>query len=898
MTTRRRSRRQPLSGAGLLRTVAADSPAGRRRLEALLARGSGILGGEVERQVARLVAGVRRRGDRALLAASQRFDGTTVASVADLRQRVAAEPAAALPPGFAAALDTAIAAVEAYHRPQVVPGYRLLEGGLELEEVRRPLSRVAVYAPGGRACYPSTLVMTVVPARLAGVQQIVVATPPRALASSPALRHTLARLGVEEVWAMGGAHAVAALAYGTATVPRVDKIVGPGNAWVTAAKRLVAGDVAIDGLAGPTEVVIVADASADPAWVAADLLAQAEHDPQAAAILVTTAPELVRRVRRALVEQLAALATRETAAAALARWGTAFVVRDLLAAEQIAEALAPEHLQLVGATVEPLAGRLRHAGAIFVGASTPEVFGDYVAGPSHVLPTTGSARFASGLGVEDFVRRSHVVRADASAAARLAAAAAVLADAEGLPGHAAAARLRQAAGAAVSEPTRPESAVGASTGEVAVLAAQSVPGDAADRRSPAATADPAVFVRPELRALPAYHLDVVAAPHKLDQNEVPFDLPRTVKQEVVRDLLGRDWSRYPDFHSERLRAALGRLHDWPAAGVLVGNGSNELLGLLFEAILPGGGAAGGPANEVLGSLPSFGLYPMFVRRAGGVPRFLGPRPDLGLPIAELMAEVTRDPRRPVLLCSPNNPTGAVASVDQVAALLDRLEAPLLLDHAYGELGEIDYRPLLDRYRHLVLLRTFSKAWSLAGLRVGYLLADPSLVRELIKVKLPYNLNVASALAAEAALAAAPRARRRVAVLAGRRPQLAALLAAAGLETYPSGANFVLARCPPVGADAAAGPLAEEQARQAAARALRRGLAERGILVRDVSAYAGLAGGVRVSVPNGRSLRALRDALETLAPALGFVPAALGAAVGEVEREVAPDEAVPAGGARR
>ena len=251
--------------------------------------------------------------------------------------------------------------------------------------------------------------------------------------------------------------------------------------------------------------------------------------------------------------------------------------------------------------------------------------------------------------------------------------------------------------------------------------------------------DPVSFVRPELRALPAYHLDLVPALHKLDQNEVPFDLPRRQKERVLAELARRDWARYPDFHSDRLRAALGALHGWPADGVLVGNGSNELLGLLCEAILP-------PGGEVLGCLPSFGLYPMFVRRAQGVPHFLPPRADLTLPIDELLAEVRRDPRRPLLLCSPNNPTGAVASVAAVEALLAELEAPLLLDNAYGEFADEDYRPLLARHRHLVILRTFSKAWSLAGLRVGYLLADPDLVRELIKVKLPYNVNQASALA--------------------------------------------------------------------------------------------------------------------------------------------------------
>jgi histidinol dehydrogenase len=284
--------------------------------------------------------------------------------------------------------------------------------------------------------------MTVVPARVAGVREVVVATPAASFHGSAALRFTLARLGVDEVWGMGGAHAVAALAYGTESVRRVDKIVGPGNAWVTAAKRRVAGDVGIDGLAGPSEVVIAAAGDADPAWVAADLLAQAEHDPRAAAVRITPDRGLAAAVERELAAQLRNLTTAETARRSLAAFGRALLVSGPGEALAAIETLAPEHLQLVGAEMEALAARVERAGAVFVGADTGEVFGDYVAGPSHVLPTGGSARFASGLGVDDFVRRGHVVRLSRAAAARWAAPTAALADAEGLPAHAAAARRR------------------------------------------------------------------------------------------------------------------------------------------------------------------------------------------------------------------------------------------------------------------------------------------------------------------------------------------------------------------------------------------------------------------------------------------------------------------------
>ncbi|HSS50932.1 MAG TPA: histidinol dehydrogenase, partial [Thermoanaerobaculia bacterium] len=387
-----------------LDVVKSGSRAGRRAIDRLVRRGETVLDPKTLRKAEKIVAEVRRRGDRALLDYARRLDGAEASSASGLALAAETPDLALLPAGFAEALERAIVAVERYHAPQVRTGYRLEEEGVELEEKVTPLARVGVYVPGGRASYPSTVVMTVVPARAAGVKEIAVATPPGSYRANAALRFTLARLGVTEIWGMGGAHAVAALAYGTETVRRVDKIVGPGNAWVTAAKKLVVGDVGIDGIAGPSEVVIVADPDADPGDLAADLLAQAEHDPQAAAVLITTDARLAKRVSAEVDRQLAGLATAETARASLENFGAAIVVEGLEEALDLVERIAPEHLQLVGHEAEVLALHVRNAGAVFVGAATPEVFGDYIAGPSHVLPTCGSARFASSLGVEDFLR--------------------------------------------------------------------------------------------------------------------------------------------------------------------------------------------------------------------------------------------------------------------------------------------------------------------------------------------------------------------------------------------------------------------------------------------------------------------------------------------------------------
>ncbi len=429
----------------LLPLVKLASRAGRRRLERLAARRGAVLDRKTSRGAERLVQAVRRGGDAALLDAVRRFDGGPATAAAGLGLAVPplAEAAAGVAADLRAALELAIDRVERFHRAQRHAASVLEEPGIWLEERRQPLRRVGVYVPGGLAAYPSTVIMTVVPAQVAGVVEIAVATPPGAYGRNPVLAYVLARLGIGEVWGMGGAHAVAALAYGTATVRRVDKIVGPGNAWVTAAKRAVYGDVAIDGLAGPTEVVIVAEASADPRLVAADLLAQAEHDPLAAPILVSASRRLIEDVRAALAEQLTTLATAEVARAALAGHGVALLVNDAEEALEVIAAIAPEHLQLVGEEAEALAPRVRAAGAIFLGAATAEVFGDYLAGPSHVLPTCGSARFASALGVEDFVKRSHAVRISPAVAARWAGPTATVATAEGLPAHAAAARWRE-----------------------------------------------------------------------------------------------------------------------------------------------------------------------------------------------------------------------------------------------------------------------------------------------------------------------------------------------------------------------------------------------------------------------------------------------------------------------
>jgi len=411
-----------------------------------LARPPAAVDPSIQRAVDEILADVRARGDAAVLECTERFDGHAVPSVSALAIAPVEWEAAerALPGDVKTALAYAAERIERYHAAALPKSWRITdEHGSVLGQEIRPLERVAIYIPGGRAVYPSTVLMTAVPARVAGVRDIVLVTPPgRDGRVDPTVLAAAHLAGVTEGWKIGGAQAIGALAYGTATIRRVDKIVGPGNVYVALAKSRVFGDVGIDMVAGPSEVVVVADQMADPVWIAADLLAQAEHDPMARALLITDDARLTERVQAALTEQLDRLPRRAIAAEALATNGALVRVQSLDDAADLANRLAPEHLELLVRVPQALLGRIRHAGAVFVGGQTPEVVGDYVAGPSHVLPTAGTARFSSPLGTEDFVTRTSVIEYAASGLQAALPHLRALTRIEGLAGHGTAAEVR------------------------------------------------------------------------------------------------------------------------------------------------------------------------------------------------------------------------------------------------------------------------------------------------------------------------------------------------------------------------------------------------------------------------------------------------------------------------
>ncbi len=395
----------------------------------------------LEESVAAILADVRGRGDAAVLEAIERFDGYRLAaSDLSLSDEEVEAGADRLDEQDAEALCMAAERIRAFHSQRVPESWTKRGDGEKLGQLVRPLRRVALYAPGANAPLASTVLMLGIPAAVAGVPELVVTTPGRQLA--PAMLAAARLAGAKRVYRIGGAQAVAALAYGTESVARVDKIVGPGNAYVQEAKRQVFGEVAIDAEAGPSEVFIVAGADAPPDFIAADLLAQAEHDAMSGAVLATPSEALARATSDQIAQQLSDLPTAEIARSALASGGAIIVTRDLEEAFELANRYAPEHLQLFVPDPDRWLSAIENAGAIFVGAYTPVPLGDYVAGPSHVLPTAGTARFFSVLGVEDFVKRTSLVEFSEQGFERLAPAAARLARLEGLIAHSRALEVR------------------------------------------------------------------------------------------------------------------------------------------------------------------------------------------------------------------------------------------------------------------------------------------------------------------------------------------------------------------------------------------------------------------------------------------------------------------------
>ncbi len=784
----------------------------------------------IETRVAEIIAEVRARGDAALLKLTARFDGVHADSVAALEIDAAELKAAleAITPAQRQALQAAAQRVRDYHQRQLDASsrswsYRDGEGSLLGQKVT-PLDRVGIYVPGGKAAYPSSVLMNAVPAQVAGVGEIVmvVPTPARRDGSSEGSRGERNPLvlaaaqvaGVHRVFTLGGAQAVAALAYGTATVPRVDKITGPGNAFVASAKRRVFGQVGIDMIAGPSEILVLADGSTPAEWVAMDLFSQAEHDELAQSILLSPDAAYLDAVHAAMERLLPAMPRHEVIRASLEGRGALIHTRSMDEACEISNRIAPEHLEISSSEPgrwEPL---LRHAGAIFLGAWTSESLGDYCAGPNHVLPTSGTARFSSPLGVYDFVKRSSLIQVSAAGAQVLGPIAAELAYGEGLQAHAQAAEMR------LSAPQPAAAAPGAALRE-RILAT----------------------VRQDVQSMHAYAIQPSAGLVKLDAMENPFALPPALQRELGERLGRVAINRYPAQCVADVAAALARHVELPApCKLIVGNGSDELIDILSVA-------CDVPGATVLAPLPGFVMYEMSARLRGL--RFVGVplTAEFELDATAMLAAI--DAHRPAItyIAYPNNPSANLFDdgvIDRIVAAVGRQQGLVVFDEAYQPFSSRSWLQRMAAHGHVLVLRTLSK-FGLAGVRLGYLCGHAALIDEIDKVRPPYNVSALNAEAALFALQHADEYARQAALLRSERARLqAALGATAGVRAFTSEANMILVRVPD-------------------AKRTFEGMKARGVLVKHIAGlHPLLANCLRLTVgtpqENDLMIRVLRESL--------------------------------------
>ncbi len=792
----------------------------------LLARPAAAESAAVAARVQEIFTEVAAEGDGALRRLARALDQ---AELTDLLVSAAefAAAAAQVPAALHAAIAQAQANIEAFHAAQHVPDLFVEpQPGVQCWRRAVPVARVGLYVPGGSAPLFSTLLMLGVPARLAGCPEVVVCTPPRADGTvSPVILAVAQRLGITQVVKAGGAQAVAALALGTASVPAVDKIFGPGNRYVTAAKQLAAAryGVAIDLPAGPSEVLVIADASANPAFVAADLLSQAEHGPDSQVVLLTDDEGLLDKVQAEIAAQLAVLPRRAVAARALAE-SRAVLLPDAAALLAFSNRYAPEHLILAVEDPEALAAGVTNAGSVFLGHLTPEAVGDYASGTNHTLPTGGYARQYSGVSLESFQKKITFQRLTAQGLHTLAPAVEAMAEAEGLAAHARAVALRREALAdlpqeqATDEPTKTQ----------------------------APAFDVAALVRPSLRQMQPYSSArdefEGTAPVMLDANENSFG-----------SVGNRVFNRYPDPQQRALKAALAPLKGVAPAQIFLGNGSDEPIDLLLRLTCV-------PGRDGIAVLPpTYGMYEVAAALNDVRAERLPLTADFQLS-AETVEKLAVSTAKIVFLCSPNNPTGNLLDPVAVEQVLRRFRGLVVVDEAYADFaGAPGWLARLAEFPNLVVLQTFSKAWGLAGLRLGVAYASPEIVGYLNKIKPPYNLSENTQQLALAALARADRLPAlREQILAGRAWLAEELQALAGVEqVFPSDANFLLVRF------------------RADATAVYEQLRARGIVVRNRTAQPGCAGCLRLTVGTPAENERLVAALRAIGPEQAEVSAGRG-----------------------
>ncbi len=691
-----------------------------------------------------IIRQVQEDGDEALARFSLRFDKAGLTSF-EVNEEEFAEAFSLVDDAFIEAVKHSITNVTCFHQSQKPKDWqgRSIDGGL-VGQVFVPLSRVGAYVPGGTAAYPSTVVMTVVPAKVAGVGSVVVCTPPGTDGKANPYTLVAAKMcKADRVFKLGGAQAVAAMALGTETVPKVDKIVGPGNAYVTAAKKLLNGQVGIDMLAGPSEILIIADESADPRFLAADMLSQAEHDVMAAAVLITTSYDTAKRVCEELERQLELLSRKDIARRSLDGFGAVVIVDDLKQAVELANDYAPEHLEIMTADPHELLALVRNAGAVFLGRYNPEPLGDYMAGPNHVLPTMGSARYRGPLTTSDFLKPINVIDYGREDFAKAAGHTVKLAEVEGLTAHAASISVRM--------DDMPES---------------------------------------ENISLLTSNIDKMEKQIKMNANESPFDVPVQTKGRFIERLVDLNLNRYPSTDAAELRKLIAKKYGISDDMVIVGTGSDEIIQMIVTAFR-------NDIDEVVTLSPTFGMYSSIAR-------------NLGMPVVEIgldegfefnpedVLDEVRGKRALMFLCSPNNPTGTNL-LPQIRKVIegDAGKSVIVVDEAYSEFANCS---IMDVYgdipENVVIMRTLSKAFGLAGMRVGYMLARREMTSRIDDVRLPYNVSSASIVFAmelldESSFYNMAVRDDLVKLISSERSRMSEELTSLGFKVVPSVSNFFL-----------------------------------------------------------------------------------------------------------
>lgn len=738
--------------------------------------------------VTEIVSEVRRDGDAALVRLAAKYDGADLTAIGVEVARSEMEQAfTCADRNLLRSIEHAADNVRDYHSKQVGQSWECTSSdGARLGYRLEPIERVGIYVPGGTAPYPSTVVMTAVPAKVAGVREVIMCTPPgRSGAVNQLILAAAVLCGVSRVFRAGGAGAIAAMAYGAGCVPRVDKIVGPGNAFVTAAKRLVWGDVGIDMLAGPSEVLIIADSSANPALVAADLIAQAEHDPLASAVLVSISRSLADRVEAEISSQLPLRSRRAVIRESLSRWGAIVEVDSVEDAISLANQASAEHVQVMVDNPRQAASSIRSAGTVFVGEYTPTPIGDYMAGPNHVLPTMGSARHRGSLSAGDFLRPINTVECTVESLLVASADAIMLARAEGLDGHAASMEMRASA---VQNAGRFGSVLRSAKAVSLMQQAQ-----------------PAHRVQSVQQVISPIMV-------KLDANESPLDIPEALKADIVREITKMPFNRYPCADLEQdVANAFASEADVDADRVTLGAGSDEIIQMTMLALRP-------RIDHVTIMPPTFTMYRRIAEAVGlpvhEIPLSEGPSGGFGIDMDALERELRCDDAL-VFICNPNNPTGDLFTRG-IREIVACARAYVVVDEAYHEFcGDTLITEVPGRSGRLMITRTLSKAFGLAGLRAGFAVAGPLMTQLLQSVRLPYNCSTLSLVAARQALARLDLKRSAVDLILKERAHVAAGLSELGLSHGALNANFLFVRCPVPGDE------------------IRRRLMEREVLVRCI-----------------------------------------------------------------